>query len=88
MGILAITSPAFTFLPSLTEIIASTDIRYLASLPVALEAIFPFSSLMSIDGFKDADFDEFFQSTTTFCLIPVDSSEISLKLMPSVKSSN
>ena len=68
--------------------IASTDIKYLASLPESFEMISPFSSLTNIDGFKEADLDEFFQSTTTFCFIPVDSSETSLKLIPSAKSSN
>ena len=68
--------------------IASTDIRYLASLPKSFEMISPFSSLTNMDGFKEADFEEFFQSTTTFCFIPVDSSDTSLKLIPSVKSSN
>ena len=82
------TSPAFTFEPSLTEIMASTDIRYLDSRPELFTTGLLFSSFITIAGLSDADFEEFFQSITAFCLIPVDSSEISLKLIPSLKSSN
>ena len=75
-------------MPSLAEIMASTDIKYLASLLLSKVTIFPSAPLITIEGFNSPDLDEFFQSITTFWLIPVDSSETSPILTPSTKSSN